>query len=293
MIDRAIALLGVAAVVVLGAATMPNRYAKWRPFGYVVGSVLVVLAAVAWLWPENTSPANTTVATTGNENCNVVGSGNQVNCAPNPSPKERKTEDFQATFDAPTLDVMLSTKFSINFLFKNEGSSTVFLNGIGLFQIFSKSDAISQGFDFRGTIGDPYAFKAITPSPGPRWVENGANTPTILHDAITLTINGQEGKNAVFPISAHSGATVSASFITVPIDKNRFKQTVILPVIYAANLSGSRVSVVCIGPFATDTAWGDSNWINGPVSGKWISVLPRRDETDIECRIASPETVSK
>src|ERR1700722_10325406 len=88
MIDRAIALLGIAAAVILGVTAMPNKYSKWKPAGYVVGVVVLITAGFAWLWPDTLLSPTTTnspiTTTTGNNNCSVTGSGNQVNCQPPP-----------------------------------------------------------------------------------------------------------------------------------------------------------------------------------------------------------------
>lgn len=110
MLDRAIALLGIAAVVIIGTATMPGSYKKWRPFGYAVGVALLFLAAVAWWWPDNSgsSSMSPTIKNSGNNNCNVAGSGNQVNCGSSSNlahPLDEKLPGFASGLMVQTNDI--------------------------------------------------------------------------------------------------------------------------------------------------------------------------------------------
>ena len=80
MIDRAIGLFIGAATIIVGAATVPDMYGKYRPIGFMVGAVLLIGAVIAWFWPENVASNGASTSINGNQNCSAQGTGNTVNC---------------------------------------------------------------------------------------------------------------------------------------------------------------------------------------------------------------------
>jgi hypothetical protein len=97
VIDRAIqiAILGVAILAVTPVLPMAGKREKWRRMGYVVGALLIAIAAVTYFFPD-TQSAGMTITNVGSGNCNVAGSGNQVNCG-----TTLAHADFQSINTAP------------------------------------------------------------------------------------------------------------------------------------------------------------------------------------------------
>lgn len=207
--------------------------------------------------------------------------------APSVEKTERSTtsaphEDLRVSFQSPNGDDILGEIFSFNFIFKNEGSTIVFLNGVGVYQLVSKYDAKAPPFNF-GSLGDPYGFKMVAPSPGPQWTMMSDGNPIGLYDPIAVTIDGKEGKNAKFSITPHSAVAVSATFKIAKIDRDIYNRTILFPIIYSVDASSNPVSVICPGPNMVWDKVGSMSWIGG-LSGNWISVLPR-NPNDFACRI--------
>jgi hypothetical protein len=121
MVDRAIAILAVAAAVVLGSAVIPNRHRRWRPFGYFAGVALLIAAVVALFLPAE---SQTGVTIKGDQNnCLVGGSGNTVTCLSAPSTSN--TSDGALLEITPQLPKLNKGNYDFRMNIANVGKSSV------------------------------------------------------------------------------------------------------------------------------------------------------------------------
>jgi len=255
MIDRSIALLGIAAVVLLGAPMLPNRHNKWKRLSYVVGLIFLAAAALAFFWPETPNTATSTSTAIGNGNNVITGNNNIVNPVPGTAPLVDKGS-ITLSFDFRGInDYDANLPITVTYSIINNRSGSIVIDDIAIASIadlngiksFYVGDTGRYCADAESALNMEQSLKSA-----PYRESNGGNLPdgrmtrVLWPDSIAI-----DGKASTIPQSIQSKGTlnVAASYTPnfPPRNPNTTAQVTLCPIVHFVDYTGSTSGVLCRG----------------------------------------------